>query len=69
MLVGLLLWPIVSHRPFASLRAAKPWQKTLSVMTYNTHRLGMFEKPERNEVIRFLRTADADVICLQEVEV
>ena len=69
MLVGLLLWPIVSHRPFASRRVNKPWKQTLRVMTYNTHRLGMFEKPERNEVIRFLRTADADVICLQEVEV
>ena len=38
-------------------------------MTYNTHRMGMFRKAAENEVIRFLRESDADIICLQEVEV
>ena len=38
-------------------------------MTYNTHRMGMFRKAAENEVIQFLRESDADVICLQEVEV
>lgn len=41
----------------------------LSVMTYNTHRMGMFRKPDYNRVIHHIRRKNADVVCLQEVEV
>lgn len=41
----------------------------LTVMTYNTHRMGMFRKADRNQVIHHIRRTDADVVCLQEVEV
>lgn len=41
----------------------------LSVLTWNTGRMGGFAKPEKNEVLRFLMAQDADVICLQEVDV
>ena len=41
----------------------------LSVLTWNTARMGGFQKPEKNEVLQFLMAQDADVICLQEVDV
>ena len=43
--------------------------RRLTVLTWNTERMGMFKKPEQNEVLRFLAQQDADVICLQEVDV
>ena len=41
----------------------------LTVLTWNTARMGGFVKPDKNEVLRFLLEQDADVICLQEVDV
>ncbi len=41
----------------------------LSVLTYNTHQMGMYEKAHQNRVIRYLQRQDADIICLQEVDV
>ena len=41
----------------------------ITVLTWNTGRMGGFEKPEKNEVLRYLTAQDADVICLQEVDV
>ena len=41
----------------------------LSVLTYNTHQMGMYEKAYQNRVIRYLQRQDADIICLQEVDV
>ena len=41
----------------------------LSIVTYNTGRIGMFEHAEHNLVIRYLQHCDADILCLQEVEV
>ena len=34
----------------------------LSVMTYNTHQMGMYEKAYQNRVIRYLQKQDADII-------
>ena len=62
---GLLL---VSHR-FLYADHASGKQHSLTLLTYNTHRMGMFCKADRNEVIRYLRQSDADILCLQEVEV
>jgi endonuclease/exonuclease/phosphatase family metal-dependent hydrolase len=42
---------------------------TITVLTWNTGRMGQFEKPEKNEVLHYLLTQDADVVCLQEVDV
>jgi len=41
----------------------------LTVLTWNTERMGNFAKPDKNEVLRYLMAQDADVICLQEVDV
>ena len=41
----------------------------LSVLTYNTHQMGMYEKAYQNRVIRYLQRQNADIICLQEVDV
>ena len=41
----------------------------ITVLTWNTGRMGEFKKPEKNEVLQYLVAQDADVICLQEVDV
>ncbi len=51
--------------PAAQIQA----EKTLTVLTWNTYRLGNFKKPAQNEVLRYLMSQDADVICLQEVDI
>ena len=51
--------------PFLSARAGG----NLTVLTWNTARMGHYVKPEKNEVLRYLLSQDADIICLQEVDV
>ena len=41
----------------------------ITLLTWNTGRMGEFKKPEKNEVLQYLLAQDADVICLQEVDV
>lgn len=41
----------------------------LTLLTWNTHQMGQFRKPATNDVLRYLSQQDADVICLQEVDV
>ena len=41
----------------------------ITVLTWNTGRMGEFKKPEKNEVLQYLLQQDADVVCLQEVDV
>ena len=41
----------------------------ITVLTWNTGRMGEFKKPEKNEVLKYLMSQDADIICLQEVDV
>ena len=45
------------------------YEHHLSVLTYNTHQMGQYEKAYQNRVIRYLQRQDADIICLQEVDV
>lgn len=52
------------------LMANSQWlMADLTVLTWNTARMDYKHKPENNEVLRFLMSQDADVICLQEVDV
>ncbi|MBR4499632.1 MAG: endonuclease/exonuclease/phosphatase family protein [Paludibacteraceae bacterium] len=55
------VWSCHQPRPDTSHR--------LTVLTWNTERMGNFAKPDKNEVLRYLMAQDADVICLQEVDV
>ena len=41
----------------------------VTVLTWNTARMGHFAKPENNQVMQYLMTQDADIVCLQEVDV
>lgn len=42
----------------------------ITVLTWNTARMGDFKKPDQNEVLHYLlQQQDADIICLQEVDV
>lgn len=64
---GLLWWGrySISHGIATSSKS----ERVLHVMTYNTCRMGGFAKPEENKVIQYILAQDADVVCLQEVEV
>lgn len=44
-------------------------QHTLRLLTYNTHLTQMVRKTPDNDVLRYIRESDADVVCLQEYEV
>ncbi|MCQ2345958.1 MAG: endonuclease/exonuclease/phosphatase family protein [Paludibacteraceae bacterium] len=75
----LLLWliplaliaslPLIAHNPFHHRREGKDFDRKISIMTYNTHRMGMFHKTADNPVLTFLMSQDVDIVCLQEVEV
>lgn len=41
----------------------------ITLLTWNTHQMGQYQKPEKNEVLQYLLQQDADVVCLQEVDV
>ena len=67
--VSLLVWAgsqMFAHNIFSPARKAT---HSLRVLTYNTHRMGMYKKPNHNLVISYLQQCDADILCLQEVEV
>ena len=63
------LRPLLSHHspPSAAAQARMPHR--LTVMTWNTGRMGGFVKPDKNEVLQYLLKQDADIVCLQEVDV
>lgn len=70
-----LLVPIVLVGVWAALllfshgSPTDEYEHHLSVLTYNTHQMGQYEKAYQNRVIRYLQRQDADIICLQEVDV
>ena len=72
--IVLILLPLISHGTPQNA-AQQPndltaEQRLLHVLTYNTRRMGTFRKPKENSVINYLlQEQDADIICLQEVEV
>lgn len=41
----------------------------ISVLTWNTGRMDYTHKPPQNEVLQFILTQNADIVCLQEVDV
>lgn len=56
---------------FFSHHTPKPegLEHRLTILTYNTHQMGMYAKVGQNKVIRYLQNQNADVVCLQEVDV
>ena len=69
VVLAIVLRPMLSHQspPGEAFLEAHPHR--LSVLTWNTARMGGFAKPEANRVLKMLLKQDADVICLQEVDV
>ena len=66
----LCLLPTVSHGWPPSEAELANMPHRLSVLTWNTGRMGGFRKPKTNQVLHYLiEEQDADVICLQEVDV
>ena len=69
LVVAALLWLgrlTVSH---GTPQPVSDSAQIFSVLTYNTQRMGGFEKPEQNQVLQYILRTDADIVCLQEVEV
>lgn len=66
LLCAVLLLSLFSHGNGAD---PQDYAHRLTVLTYNTHRMGEFRKPPQNRVLQYLLRQDADIICLQEVEV
>ncbi len=67
IVLGGLIWVcllFVSHG-----RPAVESKRMLTILTYNTHQMGMYEKAHQNRVVKYLQRQDADIICLQEVDV
>ena len=62
-------WLLLSHGIRPSEEKLKEHRHRLTVLTWNTGRMGNFKKPASNEVLKFLLKQRADVICLQEVDV
>lgn len=69
VVVVVCMRPLLSHGsgPGEAELAQRP--NRLTVLTWNTHQMGQFRKPIHNEVLRYLTQQDADIICLQEVDV
>lgn len=61
----MVIYPCVSH----GTPTNEPLNHSLRIITYNTHRMGEFKKVPDNHVIQYLLQQEADIICLQEVEV
>jgi len=71
VLIGLiwLVGCVISHRWRDLSASPHPENKSLTILTYNTQRMGGFAKVENNRVVQYLQQVEADVLCLQEVEV
>lgn len=63
------LYVMVSHGSAPSEEELQDKPNRLSVLTWNTARMGGFAKPQQNAVLNYLLEQDADIICLQEVDV
>ena len=67
--IALCLRFTLSHGTPPSSEQLEKMPHRLTVMTWNTGRMGGFVKPEKNEVLQYILEQNADVICLQEVDV
>ena len=67
--IGGCVWLLFSHgsAPTEEELADKPHR--LTVLTWNTNAMNRHKKPKDNEVLKYLTAQDADVVCLQEVDV
>jgi endonuclease/exonuclease/phosphatase family metal-dependent hydrolase len=60
---------MVSHGSPPSEAELARMPNRLTILTWNTHQMGQYRKSKDNEVLKYLLTQDADIICLQEVDV
>lgn len=63
------LLPLVSHGTPPTQAEQLGLSNRLTILTWNTHQMGQYRKPHENAVLQYLLAQDADVICLQEVDV
>ena len=64
-----LVWVMTSHGSAPSEAELAGKHHRLTILTWNTARFGGLKNPSRNDVLKYLASQDADVICLQEAEV
>ena len=68
LLTAGILFALVSHGPRTTEKPAAE-DPSFTILPYNPHRMGLFRKPDYNRVIHYIRRTNADIVCLQEVEV
>ena len=69
LLIGITLWFIGQYVSHGSVSSGLAHSHQISVLTYNTGRMGEFKKAQHNAVIHNILDINADIVCLQEVEV
>lgn len=67
----LLLFLMAAATLCVSYQWAKPNDKEhqLTILTWNTHQLSFAKPVDQNEVVQYLLSQNADILCLQETEV
>lgn len=61
--------PMCSHGSSPTHSELTKYPNRLTILTWNTHQMGQFRKPKDNQVLHYLLAQNADIICLQEVDV
>ena len=69
IVAAICFWLLVSHGSVPNEHTLAQHPNRLTVLTWNTHQMGQFKKADQNEVLQYLSSQDADIICLQEVDV
>ena len=62
-----VLWSVLSHG--FSVPNAADYPHQLRVLTYNTHGLGLTGNKNAQELLAYVSSQDADIVCMQEVSV
>ncbi len=61
------MWSLISHKTADNQTTA--YAHTLRVMTYNTHGLGLNGNKKAKQLLAYVSSQDADIVCMQEVSV
>ncbi len=67
LVVVWVLWSLFSHG--FSVPDAADYPHQLRVLTYNTHGLGLTGNKNAQELLAYVGSRDADIVCMQEVSV
>ena len=67
LLVVWVAYSLISHRVVTPDKDDYPHQ--LRLLTYNTHGLGLSSKQDTRDILAYVNSQDADIVCMEEVRV